>query len=424
MTLSSLPTELIEHIASHLDLSTTCSFRLTSPSLSKQTSHLFRDRFFRKCSIEWTLESLDKLRDISRHDVFGTALRDLIIDATPYHARDLWAMQLRISEAHAIFTPYGTVSANPELEKQYRVDVKKAEKDATLLNETRYDQKCLISCFSKLLSLDSITFEYRGMSSDYAKFCRRYCERSQHEMSRPFVSTMSAIASTKIQVNNILLSKKYHYGAISIGRLESLAPNLWAFDHAFEHLSTLQLNLRDWRPADEGFEIEIIRAPFIVRFLAHARHVRTLELSCYSMLEPDLFAAMATDCHFKRLEVCKLSIIQIPSVSAFRAFFSHPSKTLKSLSLQYVLLADQDVGWPDLLSGLQDDAHVLCRLEDLHVENLFTVEGRTVWIDGYLSRCFGQEGQVGGWRNETVDEFDMQRRQTWRAGAVDYPFNV
>jgi hypothetical protein len=422
MTLPCLPTELIEQIATYLDLASIRSFRLTSPPLSKQTSHLFRDRFFRKLSIEWTVESLEKLRAISLHETFGDALQDLLIDATPYRSIHLWASRLRISEAHAISTPYGTVSANPEFEKQYRVDVKIAEKEATFLNETRHDRKCLVSCFERVGRLASVSFEYEGVGEECAKFCKRYCERSQHEMSRPFVSTMAAITATKLQVGHICLSKEFPYGAISIGRMESLAPNLRAFDHAFEGLETLQLHLRDWRDAEDGFKIETSRAPFIVRFLAHARNLKSLELSCYSQLESNLFSEMAAHCHFKKLEVCKLSVMQIPTVSSFRAFFAYPSKTLRSLRLDDILLGDPRFGWPELLYGLQDDANVLCRLEDLHIRDLFTADGLRVWIDGRLERCLGQKGQLGSWRNEAVDEYDMRREASWSGGAVTYPF--
>jgi hypothetical protein len=423
MALTSLPTELIEHIATYLDLKTSRSFRLASSSLSKQTSHLFRDRFFRKRSVEWTMESLETLQAVANHELFSDALRDMVIDATPTHSTHLWALQLRISEAQAISTPYGTVSADPELNNQYRSDAKKAEKEATFFNETRYDQKCLKACFEKLGRLDSITFQYEGISQEYARFCKRYCERSQHEMSRPFVSTMAAVASTKLQVGQISLDKQYKYGAISIGRLESLAPKLRDFDYAFEGLETLQLNLRDWRPVDEGFELPAsTRAPFIVRFLARARNVETLDLSCYSLLEPNLFSEMAIHCHFERLETCKLSDLQIPTASSFLAFFAHPSSTLRQLSLHHVLLADVDVTWPDLLRSLADDASVLCRLEDLHVEDLFSSEGQTVWIDGSWKRRFGQTGQVGSWRHEAFQDFNNRWGPSWSQGAVTYPF--
>jgi hypothetical protein len=94
------------------------------------------------------------------------------------------------------------------------------------------------------------------MCTSLAKFYRRYCERSQLEMSPLFVSIMAVLASSKLQVSHIYLDKESPYGAISTRRLGALAPNLLAFDHAFARLETLQLNLRDWRPVDERFELE------------------------------------------------------------------------------------------------------------------------------------------------------------------------
>jgi hypothetical protein len=131
---------------------------------------------------------------------------------------------------------------------------------------------------------------------------------------------------------------------------------------------------------------------------------------------------MATHCHFERLETCKLSDLQIQTAFSFRAFFAYPSSTLRQLSLHHVLLADEDVTWLDVLRSLADDFNVLCCLEDLHVEDLFSSEGQTVWTDGSWKRYFGQTGQVGNWRHEGFQDCNNKWGPSWSQGAVTYPF--
>ncbi|CAO2650192.1 Nn.00g014840.m01.CDS01 [Neocucurbitaria sp. VM-36] len=172
MSLASLPTELIEQIASHLDLSSFRHVRLTCSSIRQQTLHHFKDRYFRKRTLQWTNESLKLLVEVTGHVDFGDELQHLVIDATPRKSIRLWQTRKRISEAQAVF---GSHKKSP-LKEQYQEDHKIAEDLATFFKETRYDQKCVISVFRKLGKLKSISFEYEGMDKKYGKFGRRYCE--------------------------------------------------------------------------------------------------------------------------------------------------------------------------------------------------------------------------------------------------------
>src|SRR4051812_10288075 len=99
--------------------------------------------------------------------------------------------------------------------------------------------------FEKIKVLQSITFCYEGIDRRYGKFACWYCERSQNEISRPFVLTMYAITASDTAVRNIYADEGMIYGAVSIGRLESLSPILSKFDNASKQLRMLHLNLRD-----------------------------------------------------------------------------------------------------------------------------------------------------------------------------------
>jgi hypothetical protein len=314
MSLASLPTELIESIALYLDLLSSCSLRLASSSLRQQSLHVFRDRFYHKRSISWTRTDLDRLVEISEHENFGPALQQLVVDATPQHSISLWQLRKRISEADPIFSEPDGVFFKSDLQEMYIEEEKEAKKLATFFNETRYDHKCLLAVFGQAQRLESIIFRYKGMDKKYGKFGRRYCESSQHEMSRPFVSTMAVIAASGVRLKEVTIHHVDHYGAVSIGRLESVAPSLRNFASIFESLERLELDLRDWRHPDEGFELENGRAPFVVRFLAKARNVRHLSLGCYSSLQDDLIGEMARHCTFT--SAC--TVLQISSSCSHR----------------------------------------------------------------------------------------------------------
>jgi hypothetical protein len=386
MSLASLPTELIECIAAYLNRSDTCSLRLTSSSLKQQSLHVFRDRFFRKRSVSWTRQSLDRLVEISEHAGFGSALQHLHIDATPRHSILLWQLRKPLFEASAFFSELDDVLFKSELQELYVEKEKEAKAVATFFNETRYDQKCLRAVFSRVQSLESIVFRYEGMDKDYGKFVRRYCESSQHEMSRPFISTMAVVAASGIHVRRITVDPSNAYGAVSVGRLESLAPSLRSFETIFESLEELDLNLRDWRCPEEGFELENARAPFLVRFLAKARNLRHLSIGCYSILHNDLVGEMARHCVFPYLETCQLSHFRLRTASDLINFLGPSSVRLTSLTLSHIILIDDDVGWPDLLRHLASSQDALQALEWMRLIKLFTKTGARLGLNGGMGQ--------------------------------------
>ncbi|KAG9185212.1 hypothetical protein G6011_07756 [Alternaria panax] len=422
MALSNLPTELIEHITLYLDRPTSCSLRLTSPSLSKKTSHVFKDRFFRQHTLQWTREAFSRLQEMTSHPHFGNSLQHLVIEATPRHSIHLWQTQTHISNTQGISTPYGVVSATRDLEEKYATDSKVADDIATFFSETRFDRKCLVTLFEGLEQLESITFAYEGMDDRYAKFATRYCKISQHEMSRPFVSTMSAIATSKIQVRSIRLDNAKTYGAVGIGRLENIAPLLRDFDHAFEKLETLQLHLRDLRSSHSGFELEAPRTPFVVRFLAKARNVRRLELSCYSSLDGDVFGELARHCRFGKLETCKLSTVRIQAAEDLFTLLQPSEKTLTALHLVNVRLSDEVTMWRDLLGNVAASEDILPNLEDFSLGNLFTLDRFNIWLKGRKGLCCVGEDWRGQLSN-AVDEIEERPAELpWGMAAVVYPF--
>lgn len=433
MTLSSLPAEILDQIASCLDLPTFRALRLTASHYHSQTAHSFIQRFFATQHIQWKKFSLQRLVEVSTDPGLGGACRNLIVDATPYHALVLWKMRRRSADAGHM-TPLTDDEDAINLVKRLGLDYgmlqEKAESVSRWLNETRFDVKCLTTVFSQLTSLESITFAYEGMETRYSKFSGRYCEVSQHEMSRPFVSTISALAAAGIPVKHINLHHEMKHGAVSIGRLESLAPSLRSFDAIFKNLKTLQLNLRDWRSPDSGFQIEATRAPFVVRFLAKCSNVTELGLSCYSELEDNLLGSLARTCHFTNLERCKLDSLQISHPNDLMEFLKCISGPLRQLQLQHILLADPDFSWVNLFISLANATQVLTRLYSLSLSRLCTQRtygplGNVLFQDqGRQSYSLLIEGD--DWRaqlkNRGCRYMVLDASRIWGAGSTSYPF--
>ena len=446
MPLTFLPTELIEQIASYLDLPSTRSLRLTTPSLTKAVSHIFKERFFHNHTLIWTPQSLSSFLDITSHADFSPALRHLIIDATPTHSLHLWRTCKKLSETIAITTPYGAV-ASPEqrtLREEYDEAATASEEATTFFNETRFDIKTLTRCFENLslplsagkassnnngeAGLHTLTFAYTGLPPSYAKSPQTYCQSSQVEMSRPFISTMSALASTPslhARIRSISIDAQHYYGAVSIGRLERLAPQLSALDAAFAKLTVLSLHLRDWRKTEEGFALPSTgRAPFVVRFLAKARNVRKLELSCYSSFEPDIFGAMARHCTFPALETLGLSVFRVQDAEDLFRFLEPSFGTMKEMRLSHLMLCDEETMWPDVLRRLAEQGEeAVPGLRMLHLGSLFGWDGSRMWVQGQQRLSFDQDVD---WRAGLLDAMDRVEMRAsgpaWAMGAVAYPF--
>ncbi|KAF1931262.1 uncharacterized protein M421DRAFT_99139 [Didymella exigua CBS 183.55] len=432
VSIASLPAELIEQIASYLDLTSFQSFRLTSHRHLSSTAPIFRSRFFTSIILSWTKPSLQRLADISTHLELGLALQHLIIDATPHHSLSLWKMRRRSSDA-GHFDPLFDDEDGPKLittlDGACESLQQQAETEARWFNESRFDVVCLRKVFEKVKRLESVVFGYEGMGMRYSKFAQRYCESSQHEMSRPFVSTMAALAASNATVKRIEMAKGNGFGAVSVGRLESLAPSLRAFDAVFEKLKVLQLKLRDWRSPDTGFELERTRAPFSIRFLAKCFSVRVLDLSFYSCFESDLFGELVRLCRFAKLECVTLEFLRVEHSRDLMDFLEPSKVCLKEVRLRHVLLGDAGSGWKDVFDGFADEERGLRAPRVLHAERLFAEQSSGIksvlFHDGesMTSRLRVEEEH---WRDELRERgsryVESEAGRMWESGAIAYPF--
>lgn len=431
MPVPSLPVELIEKVASNLDLSTLSSFRLTTRRHRNGTILIFKHRFFTTQYLSWTKSSLQRLIDISTHPELGDALQHLVIDATPHYTLDLWKMRRKSADAGHL-TPLTDdedgSKLTRQLSKQYETLSQEAEKAARWLRESRFDMTALKTAFFRTKTLESIVFSCSGMERRYSMFAHRYCESSQGEMSRPFVSTLHALASTDTAVRRIEIAPGKDYGAVSVGRLESLAPLFRALDRVFEALECLQLRLRDWRSPDSGFELESMRAPFSVRFLAKCRNVRVLDLSCYSELEEDLLGEVVRAGRFERLECVTLELLRVKSGTDLRAFLEPSERYLRELRLRHVLLDDPGSSWTKVLCAIADQETAFEALRILHVERLFTKQSSSIesvlFHDGTrFTSVLRFEGE--NWRDDLrkcgCRHVESEAKRVWESGAIAYP---
>ena len=319
----------------------------------------------------------------------------------------------------------------------YQISEQEAERSARWFNETRFDVVCLKKVFERVRvgRLESVEFAYESMEIRYSKFARRYCERSQHEMSRPFVSTIGALASTGTSVRRIEIAEGKGYGAVSVGRLESLAPSLRAFDGLFEGLQVLKLKLRDWRMPDEGFELESGRAPFSVRFLAECRTVRVLDLSFFSTLEDDAFSELVRACRFKRLESVTLELFRVRLVSDLFQFFEPSEGCLKEVSLKHVMIDEHNINesgqdmWKRIFRGFADEKRKFEKLQVFHAERLFfesPLGARRVFLKREGLKTAGLRVEGENWRATLREYANMclcsEGGAGWESGATTYPF--
>ncbi|KAF3041267.1 hypothetical protein E8E12_000344 [Didymella heteroderae] len=380
MSLSTLPTELLEQIASYLDLAAFRSLRLTAHHCHIRTSLFFKHRFFSTQYVSWNKDSLKRLVYVAAHAEFGDALKCLVVDATPYYALELWKMRRRSADAGHL-TPITDDEDGSKLvrrlEDEYEVRAQEADSTARWFNETRFDVVCLKKVFARVKSLENLVFAYEGMDMRYSKFAQMYCETTQHEMSRPFVSALHALAASGTPVNCVSTAGIRSHGAVSVGRLESLAPCLRAFDNVFEKLDTLRLKLRDWRSPDTGFELERSRAPFSARFLVKCRNVRVIDLSFYSCFEDDAFGELVRVGRFERLQSVTLEMFRVKQGKNLIEFLEPSKAFLTELRLRHVLLDTNDEKesgrkcWNEVFGEFTDEKRHLQNLRVFHAERLF-----------------------------------------------------
>ena len=413
MALSSLPTELIEQIAEYLDARSIRSFRLTDLALSQKSLHAFKQRLRRR-TLQWDIESLWQLEWMTSHPPFYGILEEIVIDATPRFAIRLWELEKSIVDAAA----QQDFQKRAELQSSYLRIEEQSSAAARFWNETRQDQKILSSVFGRLKTLSSITFVYDGMNTNHL-FARKYCENSQNEMSRPFVSTMAALATSHLPVQSIAVAPDRRFGAISVGRLESISPVLTEFDHTFPRLSHLQLSLRDWRYPDEGFEMPVGKVPFIVRFLSRFQHLRSLELSYFSSLEEDILPELAKHCQF-RLETCKLDLFRVLAVENLFNFLEPCRDSLRSLSLSHIFLKDGTTDWDQVMRRIA----LNYRLDKVEFKSLFMQLGARVGFSGAMRNSLVIEG--AGLTQELMHQAGILAGgnwgPAWHLAAVAYPF--
>jgi hypothetical protein len=415
MALATLPTELVQAIVPYLDLADIQSFRLTCLRLKHQSLHPFKDRFFRQLTLSWNIKSFNQLLKIVSHQHFGPALQDLIIDATPWFAMQLWQLSKRIEDMP---DPEGY---DPKL-MEARIAVGQEAGDlARFWNEEHFDRKTLTAIFEVKKQLRNITFAYHGMDKSFGKFARKYCDTSQNEMSRPFVITMTAIATAGLVVHSIKTDTWRRHGAVSIGRLESLAPHLRNLDVPIANLQTLELNLRDWRYPEAGFEVEGDRAPFVVRFLSKCKNVSDLKLSCFSSLDGDLLSEMAKHCEFRNLQRCTLELFRLSSANDLFEFLEPSKDSLQRLSMGHIVLRDDSTTWAEVICRI---ASTYDHLAFLELRTLFNKMGSRV---GFHHSVVGTLVVEGGNLRENVEAsvdglVNGNWGPAWHLAAVAYPF--
>jgi hypothetical protein len=392
-----LPTELVENIAYNLPLPEVQNLRLTCRSIRDQIAHPFKDRFFRRRHITLTTPSLESLIEVARHPQLGPALNHLFINATPIYEKQVTAIEKKIRDAHLDTGLRRLLETERDLLERRKSTVLDSFNNGA-------DRKLLSLAFLIIGHLRSITFIYEGFDTMDPEDAMYHMRRCQNEMSRPFMTTMSAIAFSGLTVEAITATEDQRYGFVCIGKMKFMAWQYSNLRHAFANLKVLKLDLRDWMNPTRGWLLPGIEiSPNVAQLLSLMPNLRDLDLSChvYSSREEDVFTRVGTIVRLPHLERCTLGLVIAKEQSLLRLLNS-ARKTLKHLTLRNVVLVAGS--WTSLLESL---AKTLS-LESLVLDNLYQDESIVV---------FKKDGQPvarfeGASLKESVVEYGRNYRLT------------
>ncbi|KAF2502716.1 hypothetical protein BU16DRAFT_521407 [Lophium mytilinum] len=357
-----LPTELVENIAYTLPLPDVKNLRLACRSIRDQIQHPFKDRFFRRKHINLTSESLKGLIEVARHPQLGPALSHLFINATPAFEKQITAIGNKIRAA------YIDTGLRYLLEKER--DLLEKEKPTILESFTSgADRKLLSLAFLIIRHLRTITFSYDALDSMEPQDAMYHMRRCQTEMSRPFMTTMSAIAFSGLTVDEITVSKEHRYGFVTIGKMRFRAWQYSNLGHALANLRVLKIDLRDWMSPARGWTPGLEKTPNVARLLSRTPSLRELDLSChvYSSREEDVFEDVGKMVRLPYLEKCTLGLILAKEQSLLR-FLKASHRTLKHLTLRNAVLVSGR--WSSFLESVP----ATLDLESLVLDNLYQDE--------------------------------------------------
>lgn len=322
MSLETMPSLVVALLAEVLDTSQLCSLRLTCTWFHLASLSVFKRRYVRTQTVEWTTNSLHRLLKLAMLPI-GGAIEDIVVDATP---------RLSIERTYPCDDPY-------QLECKY-LAMKSYWKG------TQHDFHILTAAFKRIRIVNSITFAYdcSGCPFPITWQNAQFLHESSEEMSRPFIATMAAVARARLYVYEINTDSDRRYGAVrseALGMIPS--PLMTTFAGAFQRIRVLQLKLRDLRSPCVGWVQS--GTPFWVQFLSKFTDLYTLDLSFESRIHENPFQDMARHCKYPLLKNCRLDSFQVHHFQHFFAFLAHTKGSLKTLSLDTVLNNDSDMNW-------------------------------------------------------------------------------
>jgi len=362
-----LPTELVENIAYNLPLLEIRNLRLTCRSIRDQIAHPFKDRFFRRRHITLTTPSLESLIEVARHPQFGPALNHLFINATPIYEKQVTAIEKKIRDAHLDTGLRRLLETERDLLERRKSTVLQSFNNGA-------DRKLLSLAFLIIRHLRSITFIYEGFNAMDPEDAMYHMRRCQNEMSRPFMTTMSAIAFSGLTIEAITATEEQRYGFVCIGKMRFMAWQYSNLRHAFANLKVLKLDLRDWMSPTRGWLPGLEKSPNVAQLLSRMPNLRELDLSChvYSSREEDVFTDVGTMVRLPHLERCTLGLIVAKEQSLLR-FLNSARKTLKHLTLRNTVLVAGS--WTSFLESLTKTLS----LESLVLDNMYQDESIAVF---------------------------------------------
>ena len=384
-SLCRLPTELFENILEYQGDNGISSLRLTCKNVRDRTFHRFRSRFIRR-QTDLSVNSLQRLIDISNHEYFGSAVETVTVVAvlydsaylhelvkcttpfpensynlteTPDRPRELteseaaqvrWELSLlsqREAEQHGpkvqeVRTGYG-LGRRPVR----RTDVVEEE-------ETRLIRTMLTIAFCQLGRLKSLILEaavYKMVAVRLAAYKCTDPKVMWKKASYVFHEVMTAIAESGMLVDRLSIYGGLWGCSVSCDIIHEVV-GFWTDqdrEKTLDAVKTLSLCVSAWKldseidyTAKRTVAPEVHRHHSLASFLALFPNVEELEIQAYatrygpSEFNGDAFESVAEEVRFSSLRSCTLGGFHLRDIDLIS--FLQDNRRLGNLTLQSITL--------------------------------------------------------------------------------------
>lgn len=384
-TLERLPFDVLELIASRLDLESICRARLSCKHLSAKFSGPAFQQFIKVKKITMDRNGMADVKSLASHPTFGPAVQDLTLVTPVYDTKPLEDVvstrERRVTERDGVFGSMTTKTCTTE-------ELEKAASDLERMKAQQMSQRTMQADGSMLQCLTDALRSFGDLSS-------LHLEAAVHQEPSDLVSTRvsnvqqllvaastsyrliaTAIALSKVKLHTLILFHNTNRCSIPITDIGAHMPALMeqGFDEAAATIRRMSFSMSTSAEADieetdndgtdndeadddentEGIapETEHYSAP--AELLAPMHDLEDLEIHFYrdrgASIEryDEMFSEIAAQRHWPRLRKCSLRGLRVRQEDLILFFQKHASIT--TLELHEISLTQGT--WPPVFAQL------------------------------------------------------------------------